>query len=445
MSNNNYIPIDTTPYEVALIAGAINDPSSWAMCKDSISPEMISSPAYRGIWNTICKMREEHKEVSILVMNTLSNNRDAIAAVMGEITRKSYREYQTVCDLLRRGYIRRQAYTIGFDLLQKAAAEDVETSELLNIPKGFEDLAKTLTPEAKDAKSIDDVIHDIADTLQEKQEDAAKGIKPRVSTGFASLDFLTYGGFNRGNLVILAARPSVGKTAVMLQMAMSAAKDGKAALCCNLEMTNEELAQRMLLATDQITYQDLATGCFDWNCFETASAYYNNNPIYMIDSFRSAEDICNKIAMAHSNGMCDVAFIDYLGLIPFSGSSKANLSQQIGDVTARLKRLAKELRIPIVLLCQLNRMSVSENRPPQLYDLRDSGSIEQDADIVIMLERPDMTSSSLVMHIRKNRQGKLDSIFLEANESYTLFHEQNKTIQNIQISQDPNPVDDMPY
>lgn len=445
--SNNYIPIDTTPYEVALIAGAITDPSDWWSCRGSITPEMISSPVYRGMWNTICKMRDEHKEVSLLIVPTLTNNNDAKAALLDNIANKRYWNYHTVCDQLRRGYLRRQAYSIGFDLLQKSTMEDIDTSELLDIPNRFNDVAKSLENETKETKSIDGVIEDLANTLQEKQDDASKGIKPRVTTGFKSLDFLTYGGFNKGNLVILAARPSVGKTAIMLQMAIAAAADSKAALCCNLEMTNEELAQRMLLATDQIQYLELATGCFEWSKFEMAAARYNNYPIYMIDSFRSAEDVCNKIAMAHKGKRCDIAFIDYLGLIPLSGSSRANLSQQIGDVTSRLKRLAKELRIPIVLLCQLNRLHASEKRPPELFDLRDSGSIEQDADIVIMLERPDMTQSSLVMHIRKNRQGRLDSIFLEGNETYTSFHELKKNTQaeTFDIKNAPTPVNEEPF
>ena len=248
-----------------------------------------------------------------------------------------------------------------------------------------------------------------------------------MPTGFSVLDYLTYGGFNAGNLVILAARPSVGKTAVMLQMAKAAAMAGKAVNLFNLEMTNVELAQRFLFSTGSVTPQQVARGDMEWINFEIGSGKFSNQPIWLNDSAYTEDEIVRHITLNSQAGKCDIAFIDYLGLIRMN--AKLPLHQAIAETTKRLKQIAKQCGIPIVLLCQLNRASASENRPPAMYDLRDSGSIEQDADIILMLEKASYEEDGKEVNIwvRKNRQGKAGDIKIEivGNDTFTAFTEKN--------------------
>jgi len=151
------------------------------------------------------------------------------------------------------------------------------------------------------------------------------------------------------------------------------------------------------------------------------------------DKAKSLDEICTKVMLDAQTGKTDVAFIDYLGLIRYY-NRRMTQAQIIGEITARLKTIAKECNIPVVLLCQLNRESVRENRPPQLQDLRDSGSIEQDADVVIMLERPrdDMGTvedGKINVWVRKNRNGKCNfdtPILLLGNSSYSQFLEKTE-------------------
>ena len=139
------------------------------------------------------------------------------------------------------------------------------------------------------------------------------------------------------------------------------------------------------------------------------------------------DDVCATITINNIQGKCDIAFIDYVQLMSDT-NAKNSLYQQVSGITKRLKQLAKTLGIPIVLLAQLNRNSVSEKRSPELHDLRDSGSIEQDADLVLMLEKmetPKGQPKQVKMWVRKNRGGEGSDveIVVEASNGYTIFTE----------------------
>jgi replicative DNA helicase len=191
----------------------------------------------------------------------------------------------------------------------------------------------------------------------------------------------------------------------------------------SLEMTNTELAQRLLLSTGRVQSLELARGQVEWSNFEAAVSCVEQMPMFLNDNAYSVDEIVSHIVINRQNGKCDIAFIDYLGLINTTGNKPQY--QVLGEITHRLKSTAKKLGIPIVLLCQLNRAIESANRPPALHDLRDSGDIEHDADIVLMLERPTNFSDNRVnMYLRKNRQGPKDAcIPLLPNDSYTNFIE----------------------
>lgn len=251
------------------------------------------------------------------------------------------------------------------------------------------------------------------------------------------LDDLTFGGFDGGQLVILAARPSVGKTAVALFMALQASKTGKRAHIFSIEMTRQQLAKRYLFAEGTISAYDLTRRTLDWDEFNRIMASYANSGIYINDRLNSIDGIVGEIIRQHTLGQLDIAYIDYLGLIREVAQTTERKVGTIGIVTARLKEVAKSLGIPIVLLCQLNRNSVQNGvkRAPVLADLRDSGSIEQDADIVLMLEpKTEVVQGfgdemprevdKLNMWVRKNREGKREvAVELETNQTHTTYEQ----------------------
>lgn len=326
-------------------------------------------------------------------------------------------------DALHQASLKRRAYFTGLQILQASSGEQ-SVEEIAGMADEY---TKAVNAVAKvdEVVSVADAVNQFAEILEHREAMAKEGKPLRVKTSFPALDFVTFGGFARGNLVILAARPSVGKTAIMLQMARTATMTDTPALVFSLEMTNAELVQRMVSASNELPPYKLAKGEIDWQAFNDATGKFVHLPLYFDDTCGTLDDIMNKIATSAKQGRCGIAFIDYLGLISFRDSNKSTY-QQITEATKRLKRLAKDCRIPIVLLCQLNRDMSKEGREPQLHDLRDSGSIEQDADIVLMLDREITTDEDnghrVRMFIRKNRQGQAGGrIDLEADEFFCNF------------------------
>lgn len=325
--------------------------------------------------------------------------------------------------MLRDAYARRKVYQAGLDLLLLSQKTGMDEDALV---AAVGDMAAAFQGEnGRKETTMSDILQEINVKVEKRAKDphAATG----VPTGFTLIDHLTpFNGFSAGNLVILAARPSVGKTAVMLQMARAAATAGNHVAIFSLEMTNEELGNRMLFSTERVTAQEVAFGNVDKAEFDAAVAELAGLPITVNDKARFLREIISRMTILHHHGLCDVAYIDYLGLIRTDASDRTPLYQVIADMTGTLKAVAKQLEIPIVLLCQLNRDAAREKDPPQLFHLRDSGGIEQDADMVLMLhpvesgdERPDVE-----VYVRKNRHGRRDDcVTIRPNETYTAFTE----------------------
>ena len=421
--NENISAPDTSNAEYQVLADLIANPGYILEARDIIDSTAFSTQETRDAWDILNKMQEKGDTIDIATVG-IRVPKQAIIRVMefslGAMSPKTVLDH---CHALYRESMRRMIYVRASEMLRAASENRPDFDSLIAMPGKLVDAVSERFRAKSPTISVTDALNSLAETLEENQVSIRSGKRTKVPTGLPFLDELIYSGLNPGNLVILAARPSVGKTAVMLHMAKAAAWSGFSATVYSLEMTNEELAQRLLFSSGVETKQAMA-GDVDWSAIEKANAMYDGVPLYMNDTCRTLEDITADIILGRHQGRCDIAFIDYLGLIQFP-SSRMSLYQAISELTPRLKRVAKECRIPIVLLCQLNRNSETENRSPQLYDLRDSGSIEQDADIVLMLERDSRTldDRNVNMWVRKNRQGKAGNVLvaLRANETFTDF------------------------
>lgn len=430
ISITEYPAPDSLSTEIQVIADIISLPGTLVEAERLISAEMFTDDRCRDAFVALKAMAKDGMTIDLpSVFGRIDRGliQNGVVPMMvnagGVVT--TIQHYSTLRDY----HIKRKCYHKAIELLINATGTTVTAQDLIGWAGSFADNLRRDVDLGRGIQHISTVINDLGEQIQEKVKEKEKGKALRVPTGFYTLDRLTYSGYNSGNLVVLAARPSVGKTAVMLQMARASASSGKTVNIFSLEMTNTELAQRFLCATEKITPSQMARADVDWQMFELASSEYSSKPVYLSDSLFGEDEIISNITLNVQSGKCDIAFIDYLGLVSFA-DTRAMLDKAIAGFTKRLKKLAKSCKIPIVLLCQLNRASASEKRPPQLYDLRDSGSIEQDADIVLMLERVAESSDGrdVNMWVRKNRQGSAGEVKVEirGNDTFTAFEDMNE-------------------
>jgi replicative DNA helicase len=247
-----------------------------------------------------------------------------------------------------------------------------------------------------------------------------------IPTGFANIDTILTGGPTRGALVILGARPSMGKTALALNIATNAAND-YSVLFCSQEMQNGELLDRALSAIGRIPLPAVIQADMtptQWEAFTAANVKLSQLNLYLDEQpALTLMDVRGKARLIKRKHGLDLLVVDYLQLMAGEGD---NRNQQIEEISRGLKALAKELNIVVLALSQLSRNAANKSRP-QLSDLRDSGAIEQDADIVIFVHRDEVDNPQTHLRgfadvfIAKNRQGRIDDVLLAYDGLYTRF------------------------
>lgn len=360
--------------------------------------DMVGGPYYiTKLTNTVVSTANIEAHARIILQKFIQRE---LIRISGEIISDSYEDSTDVFDLLD------ESETKMFNI----------TNNYLK--KNYDDIASVL------AKTINRI-----DELRTKTEDISG-----VPSGFASLDRVTYG-WQPTDLIILAARPSVGKTALALNLARNAAlspvKPTPVAFF-SLEMSAAQLVQRILSAESEIALEKIARGKLEdyeyqqlhtkgIKKLEQAPIYIDDTAALNIFEFRAkARRLVNK----HHVGLI---IIDYLQLMSGIGERGSNREQEISNISRNLKALAKELNIPIIALSQLSRAveTRKESKMPQLSDLRESGAIEQDADMVMFIYRPEYyetltnedgesTKGETHIKIAKHRNGSLENIKLRA-------------------------------
>ena len=257
------------------------------------------------------------------------------------------------------------------------------------------------------------------------------GLRPGVRSGISQIDAIT-GGWQKSDLIILAARPSVGKTALATSMALSAAATGKRVAIFSIEMSAEQVGARILSSASGIPLAAIRNGGIDlvqMSELEQWADTVSKMGIYVDDSPTASPSVmrskCRKIAAERG---VDLIIVDYLQLmVPDRSGKDQNRVNEVADISRALKGIARELDVPIIALSQLSRMSeYRDTGEPRLSDLRDSGAIEQDADMVLMLwrkEQPDFTKQSEVVSckIAKHRNGPTGVCDLEFVKSTASF------------------------
>ena len=283
---------------------------------------------------------------------------------------------------------------------------------------------------AQDMVPLRMVLPDVLDRLNEMSESESR--LPGLSTGLSAVD-RKISGLNKSDLILLAARPGMGKTSMALNVALSAAKNsGKTVAIFSLEMSREQLVTRLIAAEGLVENQRLTTGNLresDWQRIAEAASNLSRMDIRIDDNpLLTAADMNAKCRRLDNLGL---VVIDYLQLMTSAGGkgySGENRQQAVSDISRMLKIMAKELQVPVLCLSQLSRANEKrDNKRPMLSDLRESGAIEQDADIVMFLYRDDYYNKDSEKHniaeciVAKNRHGETGKVELRWMPEYTAF------------------------
>lgn len=285
----------------------------------------------------------------------------------------------------------------------------------------------------RDYVDINDIFVENIKDIQELERN--KGELPGITTGFKDLDAML-GGLHKTDLIVLAARPGMGKTAFALNVAQNAAFAGNSVIIFSLEMGNKQLGQRMLAMAATVDMQNIRRGTLtmeDWQSLSEAQDEFEGKKIVIDEGVNlSILEMKNKCRRLKAERGLDLVIIDYLQLMSMGGAE--NREKEISALTRGIKLMAKELDCAVILLSQLSRNS--ENRKdhkPQLSDLRESGAIEQDADIVIFLRREDyyadddeeadaiQTGGVCEVNVAKHRNGPTGIVDLAWVARYTKF------------------------
>lgn len=403
-------------YEQAVLGAVMLDGDSYWRVADVISADDFTDPVHVEIFDAIAEMVKAGKPVDPITMGeAMPSHRGYLCDISANCTTANVRAY---AEEVRKAAEGRRVKRAG----QQIASMQCSYAEAQQI------LAAVAPRDSHAVKPIKAYMQDALALMQKRcdQQEAVTGLP----TGLAGLDALT-AGLQPGNLVIIAARPSMGKTALALQIAVRTALRNKRVAVFEMEMTGVQLSERAVSLISGVPFGKIKSPKLlqpeDWPHITDAYGRLERSALIVDESgAQSVESICARARQLHMQGALASIVVDHLGLLDLPGKTRADI--ETGNVTKQLKALAKELGIPVILLVQLNRgVEQRADKHPVLSDLRESGRIEEDADLVLMLYRDDYYNANspakgyAELLIRKNRDGETATVPLLARLAVMRF------------------------
>ena len=433
------IPPHDLVAEQSVLGAVFIAPDTIISLADELVPDDFYKPANKIVFKTMLSLLEKGEPIDATTMVSALTNQGDISKIGGmnyvvELvnstpTSKNVEHY---AKLVKEKATFRKVIADLSESLSSAYQGDVSISDIISkTEKSMLDISNQNT--GTGFRNVADILDTHMQMVETRSQ--TDGFVTGLSTGFVGLDKITTG-LHEGNLIILAARPAMGKTALALNIAKYVAtKERKPAVIFSLEMGAEELIERMLASEGMVPAYHLKTGNLstdEWKRLVQAQNNLYDAPIFVDDTagIRISEIRSNARKLAQEMGGLGVIIIDYLQLI--TGSKGENRQQIVSEISRELKILAKDLKVPVIALSQLSRaVEQRQDKRPMLADLRESGSIEQDADIVAFLyrdayyqkEHADSQEANNVTELilEKNRHGSLGTVKLYFHKEYTKF------------------------
>ncbi|HQL56365.1 MAG: replicative DNA helicase [Myxococcota bacterium] len=405
--------------ENAVLGSILVDPSVFATALEYLKPDDFFLPAHQQIMAGLLRLFDAQAPIDVVALIETLRNAGELDAVGGPAyltNLMSFAESSASIDhyakIVRDKAAVRRMIVLASTVVSEGYSAEIEPDEFL-------DRAEARLMEASGARvtgtilSLGEVVTSAVARIEEAR--AAGDHRIGISTGMRNLDRIVLG-MQKTDLLILAARPSMGKTSFALTLALNAASQGAKTLFVSLEMSSEQLAGRLLSAKSGLESMRMRTGELnDSNMLQLkrARAALAELPLYIDDSPRmSVLELRAKARRMRQANNLDLIMVDYLQLIDPT-DSKVPREQQISEISRSLKAMAKELSIPVVALSQLSRAPEArkgDERRPILSDLRESGAIEQDADVVMFLYRPEYYSLKDKKEIKEEEKNLLEVI-----------------------------------
>ncbi|MGE4586022.1 MAG: replicative DNA helicase [Mangrovibacterium sp.] len=392
------LPPQALDVEEAVLGALMLERDAYVTVADIIDTDSFYKEEHRKIFEVIKFLSTHERPVDLLMVTQELKNRDHLEEVGGPlyITQLTSRVASAAhiefhARIIAQKYIQRELIRVSSEIQVKAYDSTLDVDDLID----FSETALFKVAEGnikKETLPIKPILKEAARQIEEasRREDGLSGIP----SGFTALDRIT-SGWQKTDLVIIAARPAMGKTAFVLSMARNmAVEHRKPVAFFSLEMSSVQLVNRLIAAETELGSEKIKNGRLaDWewehfnrklNLLEEAPMFIDDTPALSIFEFRAK---CRRLKMQHDVG---VVIVDYLQLMTAGTDGRGSREQEVSLISRSLKAIAKELDIPILALSQLNRSVESrEGKRPQLSDLRESGAIEQDADLVLFIHRPE--------------------------------------------------------
>jgi replicative DNA helicase len=430
------LPPRSEEAEQAVLGSMLLEENAISQAIELLDENSFYKDAHKKIFNVIVSIYSQNKPVDLVTTTELLKKRKILDEVGGASfiaslpqavpTAANISHYARI---VREKYIVRSLITTSTQIVSEAYAEDTNTEELLD---RAERLIFDITSRKSESSSvaIKEIVKDsieTIDSLYQRKENITG-----IATGFHEFDIMT-AGLQPSELIVVAGRPSMGKSALATCIAEHASIIEKVpTLIFSIEMAKEQLVQRMLCSHARVDFHKVRTGFLsqsDWPKITNAAGKLAESPVFIDDTpALSALELRAKARRLKSQHNIGLVIVDYLQLMRSTYGGGDNRQQEISDISRSLKALARELNVPVIAISQLSRaVEARSDRRPQLSDLRESGAIEQDADLVMLLLREEYYTPTpenrgmAELIIAKQRNGPVGSVHLAFIKEYTRF------------------------
>lgn len=391
------LPPQNIDAEKSLLGAVLIDEEVLADVTEHVKPQDFYDKNHALIFGAMVRLFEKHRPVDLLTLTDELKRKDELEVIGGSAFLTELTNYvptaahaAAYAEMVAQKAVRRRLIRASGDITELGYDESTTTQELLE--KAEAELFSVSDQSLKqDLVSIEQILMDSFDRIEELHKN--KGELRGVRTGYRDLDNMT-AGLQRSDLIVLAARPAMGKTALVTNLAYNVATiEKQPVLFFSLEMSKEQLVDRMLADAANVDSWNIRTGKLtdeDFLKLSEASGELADAPIFIDDTpGLTVLEMRTKARRKNHESPLGLIIVDYLQLMQGSGRHDGNRVQEVSEISRGLKLIARELNVPLIALSQLSRTVESRTPPiPQLSDLRESGSIEQDADIVSFIYRP---------------------------------------------------------